>query len=253
MRDVFRGSVFLTLFLTAVVLTGCDGNDGGSGGSGGSGASGGGGASGGSGGTGGAGDPCAGKMCGDPCSTCPDGAPCMPQACDASGTCVSEEDVVCGGCPTEPPPDGTACAQVGLVCETEEGVILVCRSRTTCTADGWQTIAPGCSSEPIVDPNCPAAVPSGNCDVMADPSLCLYPETFCGCSNCLGGPCGGDAQWVCAMPPAAPCPELAPKLGAPCADEGQSCVYGACPLGGTSGGRTCLNGVWTEDIVACPE
>ena len=142
---------------------------------------------------------------------------------------------------------------VGLVCEVDEGIVIVCRARAQCTVKGWQTQAPGCSSEPLVDPGCPAAQPSSNCDVAVDPALCVYGTAFCGCTNCLGGPCGGQAEWVCAAPPAAPCPEIAPKLGAACEAEGTACVYGACPLGGTSGGRTCLGGVWTEDIVACPQ
>lgn len=263
MRDIFGGSVLSTLsvmLLVSAAVTGCDGNtgdgtggDGGDGGSGASGGAGGAGGSGGSGGTGGGGDPCAGKACGDPCTTCPEGAPCMPQACDASGACIDEESVVCSACPSSPPPDGEACPQVGLVCETDEGIVVVCRSRTTCTADGWETLAPGCSSDPPEDPGCPATAPSGTCDAAADPGLCEYGESFCGCTNCLGGPCGGQAEWVCAQPPAAPCPAVAPKLGAPCAEAGLKCVYGACPLGGTSGGRTCLDGVWTEDIIACPQ
>lgn len=177
----------------------------------------------------------------------------MPQACDSAGTCVEEAAAVCEVCPGTPPPDGEACPLIDLVCETDEGVVLVCRSRTTCTADGWETIAPGCSSEPPVGPACPTSAPAGACVVMTDAALCDYDGTLCGCSNCLGGPCGGQAEWVCGAPPDAPCPAVAPKLGASCADDGLTCVYGACPLGGTSGGRTCTNGIWTEDIVACPQ
>lgn len=237
-----------------LVLAGCDGNGGGDGGAGGGGADGGGGAGGG--GAGGmAGDPCEGKACGDACTSCPEGAPCLPQACDASGACVDAVSVVCALCPDTAPPDGDPCPEVGLVCETDEGVVLVCRSRSICKAEGWETIAPGCSSEPPVDPACPAQAPAagGDCDVMADPSLCVYGDGFCGCSNCLGGPCGGQAQWVCSEPPAPPCPAVAPKLGAPCADEGAQCEYGVCAIGGTSDGRACVGGVWTSFVIPCPE
>ncbi|NUQ75200.1 MAG: hypothetical protein HUU21_16745, partial [Polyangiaceae bacterium] len=205
------------------------------------------------GGAGGGADACAGKACGDPCTTCPEGAPCMPQACNAEGVCVEEALATCSPCPTAQPTDGDACPKVGLVCETEEGIVVVCRSRTTCTANGWQTIAPGCSSTPAPDPTCPASEPSGMCDVKVDPGLCELGDTFCGCSDCLGGPCGGQAEWVCATPPSAPCPAIAPKLGSVCDNDGLACVYGACALGGTSGGRTCEGGIWTEDIVACPQ
>lgn len=250
MSPLARGtSALVALLFAAIAQAGC--GDGGSGGSGGTGGSGG---SGGSGGAGGGGDPCAGKQCGDPCSTCPDGAPCQPQACDKDGQCVGEVDVVCSTkCPAEAPADGDPCPEVGLACEVDSGVVLVCRARVQCTQNGWLSVAPGCSSDPIPDPDCPASEPSGDCDVAMDPGLCTFGDTLCGCSDCLGGPCGGQAQWVCAAPPDPPCPPVAPKLGADCTEEGLSCVYGACPLGGTSGGRTCSEGAWVEDIVACPE
>ena len=242
------------LLVSMISMAGCDdGGSGGAGGSGGSGGSGGAGGSGGSGGSGG-GDPCGGKACGDPCTTCPEGAPCMPMACDAGGACVSEEDVVCAtACPTTQPADGDPCPAVGIACELDEGIVIVCRARTQCTPDGWLTVAPGCSSDPLPDAGCPATEPTGACDVAVDPGLCTYGDGFCGCSDCLGGPCGGQAEWRCAEPPAAPCPAIAPKLGAPCSEEGLECLYGSCPLGGTSGGRTCSLGMWVEEIVACPE
>jgi hypothetical protein len=180
----------------------------------------------------------------------------MPQACNAEGQCVEEMLATCGACPATTPDDGTACDPLGLICETEDGIVLVCRERTTCTANGWMKNVTGCSSYPKPNPACPAAPPAGQCDAIpdptADPSLCEIGDTFCGCSNCLGGPCGDQGEWVCAAPPMLPCPIIAPKLGAPCTEETLKCVYGACPLGGTTGGRTCTSGVWTEDIVPCP-
>jgi hypothetical protein len=211
----------------------------------------------GSGGAGGSGDPCAGHACGDPCTTCPEGAPCMPQACNAEGQCVDQQSATCGACPTAAPDDGTMCEPVGLVCETEDGIVLVCRERVTCTMDGWKKLVTGCKSDPEANPACPNTPPAGACDAIADPtadpSLCEFSDTFCGCSNCLGGPCGGQGEWVCAEAPKAPCPAIAPKLGAPCTEDALKCVYGACPLGGTTGGRTCTGGLWTEDIVQCPQ
>jgi hypothetical protein len=244
MRNL-RISVIVTC-LTVIGTAGCGSDTGG--GQAGAGGSGG---VGGAGGAGGGGDACAGQACGDACTTCPEGAPC---ACNAEGACVGEALAVCSPCPATPPTDGEACAPAGLVCETEEGIIIVCRSRTTCTANGWLTTAPGCSIDPAPDPACPAAQPSGTCDKTVNKELCKYGDPFCGCSDCLGGgPCGGQAEWVCAAPPSAPCPAIAPKLGAVCADDGLSCVYGTCYLGGTSGGRTCEGGIWTEDILPCPQ
>src|SRR5262245_35146437 len=93
-------------FLVAVILlalftaAGCGGDSSSGAGSNGTGGSGG------SGGAGGSSDPCAGHTCGDPCSTCPEGAPCMPQACNADGACVEESLAVCSPCPSAPPTDG---------------------------------------------------------------------------------------------------------------------------------------------------
>ena len=249
MSPFARGtSALVALLFAAVTQGGC--GDGGSGGSGGTGGSGGDGGSGGAGG----GDPCAGKQCGDPCTTCPEGAPCQPQACNKDGQCVGEVDAVCSTkCPAEAPADGDPCPQVGLACEVDGGIVLACRARVQCTQNGWLSVAPGCSSEPIPDPDCPASEPSGDCDGAMDPGLCAYGDGFCGCSSCPDGPCGEQAQWVCASPPEPPCPPVAPKLGADCAQDGLKCLYGSCALGGTVGGRACFDGAWTEDIIACPE
>lgn len=156
------------------------------------------------------------------------------------------------GCPATTPADGQTCEPIDLVCEYDEGFVLECRPKTTCTSAGWETLSPNCSSDPPPDIDCPANQPTGDCDEGADPSLCVYGnEVVCGCSNCLGGPCGGQAQWVCAPPPAAPCPPVAPLLGAACSDEAVSCTYGSCFLS-LIGGRTCTDGIWVDDDVACP-
>lgn len=156
------------------------------------------------------------------------------------------------GCPSEAPPDGAACDMPGLLCEVEDGIVVVCRATATCTAQGWENEAPGCSSIPPTDPSCPTAQPSGDCAVASDPALCVYGDTMCGCSDCLGGPCGGQAQWVCAPPPAPPCPTVAPKLGGACTDEGLSCAYGSCAIDQVLAGRACTDGAWVSDPVACP-
>lgn len=171
------------------------------------------------------------------------------------GQCVAEAEALCSPCPTSMPADGAACPQEGLICEVDEGPILVCRARVVCQVGGagWKNVAPGCSSFLPTDTDCATPPPTGACDMANDPPLCATPDAFCGCSNCLNGPCGGPAEWVCAALPAAPCPPEAAKLGETCAMEGLKCVYGACPLGGTSGGRSCYKGLWIEDIVNCPK
>ncbi|NUP04469.1 MAG: hypothetical protein HOW73_00220 [Polyangiaceae bacterium] len=198
------------------------------------------------------GDACEGLSCGDPCSTCPDGAPCVEQACSANGECVELSSVTCSPCPSEPPPDNEACEPFNLQCEYDDGIVLACRTRTTCTAEGWKTFAVDCDSDPPPDPSCPATQPSGDC-TKNDPELCVYDgDTPCACTNCGAGPCGGPESWVCAPPPPAPCPPIAPALGAPCDAGNDLCIYGSCGIGGVHGGRKCLDGIWTEEIVACP-
>jgi hypothetical protein len=197
-------------------------------------------------------DPCAGKSCGDPCSTCPNPAPCAQQACDANGQCTVQGQFTCGGCPPSLPVSGSACSPEGIECEFATGFIVTCRPSATCLAAGWSTSVPNCPSDPPPDPKCPATMPSGNCDVMVDPSLCMYGDVPCGCSNCLTGLCGGQAQWVCAPPPPVPCPATPPELGTTCTDAGLSCIYGSCAIGQVLSGRECKGGIWIDSPVACP-
>jgi hypothetical protein len=95
-------------------------------------------------------------------------------------------------------------------------------------------------------------MPTGTCDTATDPSICGYGDVLCGCSDCLGGPCGGQAQWVCAAAPEAPCPAVAPKLGTACSDPDLECLYGSCSLSAGLAGRRCTAGVWVAEDVACP-
>jgi hypothetical protein len=235
-------SLLLALFTSACGASVTD-ETGGSGGAG----------AGASGGGGGQPGPCDGASCGDSCTTCPEGAPCIPQACDALGECVSEAEVVCTQCPTEVPPEGGACPALSLVCELDDGVVVSCRTRVTCTDAGWSVQSPNCPSDPPPDPNCPPSPPQGDCAVATDPGLCAYDEsTLCGCSDCLGGPCGGQAQWVCAPAPEPPCPAIAPRLGDPCADEALICQYGSCAIGQVLAGRRCDGGLWIDEGIPCP-
>lgn len=242
----FRPFLFvgLGLFVVACGSTVIDDGDGG----GGSGA----GSEGGAGGDIIVGDPCEGLTCGDPCSTCPDGAPCQREACNANGACVSAEEASCSPCPLSLPEFQSACATPDLQCEYDDGIVLACRTRAVCGADGWDILQPNCMSDPPPDPACLPTQPSGACTVESDPFLCVYGATACGCTNCLGGPCGGDAMWVCAPPPEAPCPEIAPRIGRECENEGLFCTYGTCALGSITGGRQCAGGIWTEEGIACP-
>jgi hypothetical protein len=172
-------------------------------------------------------------------------------ATTSSGTGGSSVPV----CPPTEPVDGSQCdpEHVGLSCEYDEGPVVICRGYYTCGGGTWAGLFPGCSSEVPAAANCPAEPPSGTCTLPEGLELCTYADgTHCGCSNCLGGPCGGPAEWVCAPPPGGGCPATAPNFGQPCSTEGLQCSYGSCALG-TQGQRNCQGGIWLNAGVPCPE
>ncbi len=158
------------------------------------------------------------------------------------------------GCPATEPTEGSGCDDPGLLCEYDDGPIISCRGWMECGTDGlWFVMGPYCDSWPPPAVNCPSSPPpAGPCDENQNGAICLYPDdTQCGCTNCLGGPCGGQPQWVCVPPPGGGCPSAAPNFGQPCSPEGLECFYGSCSLG-TQGERDCVNGVWVNVEVACP-
>lgn len=158
-------------------------------------------------------------------------------------------------CPPGEPSDGADCAtdHLGLSCEYDQGPIVTCRGMYSCTSGQWSLLAPGCSSVVGSPPDCPADPPSGSCPSPDAQELCIYADgTHCGCSNCLGGPCGGPAEWVCGTPPGGDCPATAPNFGQACSQEGAECTYGACALG-TQAQRNCMGGIWLNFGVPCPE
>jgi len=157
------------------------------------------------------------------------------------------------GCPATMPAQSAACADEGLKCEYGDGPIVSCRPSATCSNGGWQVYEVFCDPHFTQPPECPATQPTAGatCDVMVDPSLCQYASTFCGCTNCAGGPCSIDATWVCATPNIE-CPAEPALLGTACPSEGQDCVYGNCGLGQIYTNRRCESGIWVADELACP-
>ena len=158
------------------------------------------------------------------------------------------------GCPPTPAADGAECDEPGLKCEYGDGPIIGCRGWMECGDDElWFVMDPNCMDWPPPAVGCPPQPPQpGQCPMDLNGTLCLYPDdTQCGCTNCLGGPCGGPPQWVCVPPPGGSCPSKAPNFGQPCSPDGLECLYGSCSLG-TQGERDCDGGVWVDVEVACP-
>src|SRR5262245_27498345 len=125
--SLYKSFLFFSLGIAAIAPAAC-GSDTDSSGSNGNGSSGSTSTSSSSGGD----DPCAGLACGDMCSTCPPNAACAPEACDAAGKCVDATMAVCSLCPDTEPAEGSACPKQGLVCDLDDGIVIVCRARTQC-------------------------------------------------------------------------------------------------------------------------
>ena len=150
-------------------------------------------------------------------------------------------------CPTSPPAGGTACPQVGLVCEYGTDANPACNEVLTCGASGWSYPPPGGTRCP--SGTCPptyADVPQGQ--VCSPIGLdCAYAHGQCNCAGTVpvSGP---NPVWQCTTP-AAGCPDPRPRIGSSCPQEGLSCDYGAC-TGGVE--QQCTGGVWAQQETACP-
>jgi hypothetical protein len=120
-----------------------------------------------------------------------------------------------------------------------------------CTASGWVSGIGACPPPPT--DKCPATLADAEgkaCSVVG--AFCAYGDRVCGCGNCFGGPCGGDAKWVCDPKNDDPsCPSKLPNLGVPCTKEGAKCVYGTCAAGNIAG-RVCKGGFYRDEPMACP-
>jgi hypothetical protein len=157
-------------------------------------------------------------------------------------------------CPPTAPTHGSECDDIGVKCGYDDGPIISCRGWMECGTDGtWFVTDPNCQDWPPPAVNCPPQPPPpGPCPSQQNGAICLYPDdTQCGCTNCMGGPCGGPTQWVCVAPPGGGCPSAAPNIGQPCSPDGVECMYGSCSYG-TQGGRNCEGGVWVHVDVMCP-
>ncbi|MEO7095500.1 MAG: hypothetical protein ABI175_19750, partial [Polyangiales bacterium] len=155
------------------------------------------------------------------------------------------------GCPTTYPSTGAPCSPLGLVCGYGDDPRPHCRPQAICRSSGWETPVGACPPPP--SEVCPPTLTVAKGAACTKPgSFCTYGDVLCGCGDCFGGPCGGAAKWVCPEPPSDPaCPRTMPNLGIACAKPGTSCTYGSCSSGNPAG-RTCKDGYWIDEPVACP-
>jgi hypothetical protein len=193
----------------------------------------------------------------------PDGGPPVGDA--APGTpasdafAPSDASPVGAGCPAQTPIADAPCSVPGLSCEYGGfGDHLLCSTVATCQPGAgkgttWYVSRPAkdCISSPAANPaECPSsfgAIPMGGACPQAAPGQCVYAEGVCGCVPCA--PDGSNAftnEWACASWPApSGCPAARPRLGTPCAPEGQSCMYAnVCDVNDGEPAIGCQSGRW---------
>jgi hypothetical protein len=151
-------------------------------------------------------------------------------------------------CPEIAP--GLRAACVGpLSCSYGTDVRFECRARYTCESDQWISAVGSTSCAPLDD--CSSLDPQPKdgepCDVAGQE--CASVDRHCQCMPCVSAGCQKLA-WRCAVPPLSPCPPLMPNEGSACEQEGQSCVYGNCPIPG--GLMDCITHRWKRVGGGCP-
>jgi hypothetical protein len=150
-------------------------------------------------------------------------------------------------CPASPPTAPSACPHDTLKCEYGTNPDPSCNQQFLCTGGSWVNQTTGTFCPPQSDcPSTYAQVPA-NQDCTPNQLQCAYPEGECICTTSFGGLQKQTPAWNC-IPKVTGCPSPRPDVGSSCAGS-QHCDYGAC-----SGGIAidCVNGVWQQDEVLCP-
>jgi hypothetical protein len=159
-----------------------------------------------------------------------------------SGSGSSSGGVRCG---FDPPPLDMPCGIDGMECEYGASPNPGCDQIMECLNGMW-TPPPLPSCEVGTCPASYADVAQGQ--VCYGNGLdCAYPEGQCNCSYTSSRGVGNNSLWYCFDP--AGCPEPRPRVGAPCAQPGLACDYGAC-TGGLL--ETCTGGYWNMTMTSCP-
>jgi len=165
------------------------------------------------------------------------------------------EGVLVDDCPRRAPTTGERCARTRLTCEYGDDWNPSCNTIASCWAGGpldgtWQ-VQPseddGCPTPPDLSAGCPAVLPGGECaESDASLGLCVYGESRCVCNPFSFGPGEIMYSWQCqAGPLEDSCPARRPRIGSACTDDGRSCTYAVCGVGG---GTYCTDGAWSQAI-----
>src|SRR4051812_238017 len=179
-------------------------------------------------------------------------------------------------CPETDPQDGTPCSKDGLLCEYGDDFNPLCNVTRVCSTDRWaEPIHNGgsgkCPSTPHTIPPNPAdcaadakSTPSGAC---SSKSTCTYDGAICTCGVfCSNYPirrpdCDADAgvttnccdttkvEWHCFEGPKY-CTTPRPRIGAPCANDGESCAVSE-PVECGQTVMKCQKGVWDLEGNQC--
>lgn len=155
-------------------------------------------------------------------------------------------------CPAEEPGELDSCTEQGLLCSYGSSTRVDCRPTYECDGTVWRTggdVRPPSACTPALEGQCPDQMPEdgSGCPVRSGVP-CEYGSNVCYCPvRCGPGyACRfGTDRWQCFGPsPDLNCPELAPNLGAGCAQQGIECFYGdRCDS--TTGRRFfCRDGAW---------
>jgi hypothetical protein len=190
------------------------------------------------------------------------GAPCqaadqvtgflLPDGLDGGLPPPPAPDASVSGCPSSPPPSGSACSGAPLDCEYGTDPNPYCNQLFACapSTGAWQDISTSgiCAPPGAACPGFQSTFQATVCPI--DGQTCSYPQGTCVCTQDPGGlPTTNGPIWSC-VPPTPGCPATRPTLGTVCGDPSLTdCDYGQCS-GGV--GLGCVNGYWTLANVPCP-
>lgn len=161
-------------------------------------------------------------------------------------------------CPVGVPTTGSACPEVGAVCEyfSTDGCGQTATTEATCKPEGWSVFGSASSCNPPPPPlaDCPSVEPTLGqyCNVVAG-KTCAFPGLCCSAEYTCQAQSWVDVSPSC-NPPAALCPGSPPASGAACdacAGSFAPCIYDACGDGGVTTSASCENGAWNVNVTPC--
>lgn len=180
--------------------------------------------------------------------------PAEPMSVGTSSSSVSVTPRAVTECPPQLPEAGSSC-EGALECTFEEAMYDECAVSAACRNEAWQVHPKpeNCTPEVLAPramcPNKPRAV-AGPCTQLD--SSCHVDGTLCVCEQCVADRClGAGKRWICLVSSdvgSLGCPEVIPRLGAPCSGARGPCDYGYWPYS-LAKRRRCTDGHWTGEII----